>query len=138
MLGLGLLNFPSAAAEGTTTLDQVNCTGKNMTSTLINGSTTAFSTQLSVLGLGLLKLSVNGVPNTTITYSGSNVPPSSSTTGSNPYHIGTTTPSLTVSGLTISGLGAALGPLLQALGVSVAEADVADLGTNCNSVQLTP
>jgi uncharacterized membrane protein len=143
VLTLSLLTFQFGAAQGTATLDAVNCSGNAMTSTLINASTNALSASANLLGLlgGVATLSVDGVPETTppLSYTGSVVPPSSSTTGSNPLHIGSTSPTLTVAGLSLTpGLGAALAPVLQALGVSVAEADVADLGTDCNSVQLTP
>ncbi|HEY1651413.1 MAG TPA: hypothetical protein VGG09_05975 [Acidimicrobiales bacterium] len=129
VVGLSALTFTFLAAQGTATLDAVNCSGNAMTSTVINASTTTLSASANLLGLlgGLATVSVTGVPNTPLSYT---VAPST-------QHVGSTTPSLTVSGITVPGLGALLGPLFQALGVSVGEADVVDLGTNCNSVTLS-
>jgi uncharacterized membrane protein len=131
VLGVSALTFQFLGAEGTATLDAVNCSGNAMTSTLINASTTSLSASANLLGIlgGIATLSVTGVPETT--------PPLSYTVAPSTQHIGTTTPSLTVAGITVPGLGAALGLAFQALGVSVGEADVADLGTDCNSVTLS-
>jgi uncharacterized membrane protein len=151
VLGVGLLDLKFSAADGNATLAGVTCTNGVMTSTAINAATTVAQAQIPGL-LGILPnttVTVGGASSASETYAGSVVPPSSSTTtaGTNPILLGTTTPTVTyspaigllspVNALLNTTLAAVLGPTLQALGVSTGGAAVTDLGTDCNSVQLT-
>jgi uncharacterized membrane protein len=151
VLGVGLLDLTFSAADGNATLANVTCTNGQMTSTSINAATTVAQAQIQGL-LGILPnttVTVGGASQTTETYLGSAVPPPNA---NNPLLLGTTTPTVSYSpalGLlsilnptlflvlntTLAGV---LGPTLQALGVSTGGATVTDLGTDCDSVQLTP
>ena len=149
--GLGLVSIPITGADGTATLAAISCTNNTMSSTTIDASTTAVSANVTLLGISGVTLSVNAVPSTPLTYTV--VPPTtaSATAATNPQTVGSTTPTFTVGGL--AGLGGltglllspvlnslagsgGLGQVLQALGVNVGGAQVADLSTNCSASSL--
>jgi uncharacterized membrane protein len=93
---------------------------------------------------------LNGVsPSRLLQYGAPVVPPSPTTAGVNlnPINVATSTPTVSfgsqsgglpvlVSTLLNTTLPPILGPVLQALGVEVAGAQVADLSTNCDAVSL--
>jgi uncharacterized membrane protein len=150
VLGVGLLDLKFSAADGNATLAGVTCTNGQMTSTSINAATTVAQAQIASIAniLPATTLTVGGAQQATETYSGSAVPPPNA---NNPLLLGTTTPTVSYSPalgllsilnptlflLLNTTLATVLGPTLQALGVSVGQATVTDLGTDCNSVQLT-
>ncbi len=142
----GIIDIPLSAAQGTATLSTLTCAFNSMTATTIQPTTTAVTGNISLAGVVLASISVSGVNsgNTSpLPFGPSVVPPTATTAanGTNPYPASTTTPNLTSSSLvvgTLSGsvLNGAVAPILQAVGVSVGNADVADLSTNCGSVSL--
>lgn len=154
--GIGLINIPLTAAEGTATLKTVNCSELNNTfgSAVVNASTQASSASVTVAGSSLATLTVNGVSTTALTFPAAYVPPTATTAfppsgttpanPTNPYQLGTTSPTLTFSGGALSGavqtffntLQPIFGPVLQAAGVSVGGATVADLAYNCGAVSI--
>ena len=117
-----------------------------MTATDIQPTTTAVTGSINVAGVGVGSISVSGLNSTTTSplgYGPSVVPPTATTAANdtNPQEVGTTTPTLAAGSLvvgTLSGsvLNGVVGPILQAAGVSVGGAEVADLSTNCGSVSL--
>jgi uncharacterized membrane protein len=129
---LGLINVTITGATGTATLTSVTCSNNSMTQTKITANTTTAQTSVNILGLlgGLTSATVTGQPNTVLTF----VPPLPATTT-----VGTTAPTIAglASVLNLSGLTSAiLNPVLQSLGVSVANADVTDLSASCSPVEL--
>ncbi|HEY3842749.1 MAG TPA: pilus assembly protein TadG-related protein [Acidimicrobiales bacterium] len=145
---LEALDIQITAADGTATLSGITCSSNTMTSTQITASTTAVTLPVTLLGLPIAT-AVTGVNNASLNYAGSVVPPTTATVAArtNPQTVGTDSPSLSFTGLNLvnsllvgpllnSVLAPILGPTLQALGVSLAGADVADLSTNCGSVSL--
>jgi uncharacterized membrane protein len=150
-LGVGVINIPLSAAQGTGTLQTLSCAYNSMSATTIQPTTTTVSAAVtSPVGSGTLTLSGYNSGNTSpFSYGPSVVPPTATTAanGSNPQSVGTTTPNPTWSGLTVpiaspvyslltSTLSGVLGPILQVVGASVGGIQVADLGTNCGSVSL--
>ncbi len=157
VLGVGVIDIPLSAAEGVSTLNQISCVNNAMTNTKIQSFTqTATATvTLQLLGVGqtaqtVASLSVSGAPVTAESYGASVVPPSASTSSAtpptNPIQLGTTNPQLTfssqtgswslVSGLLTGAVDNVLGSVLQAAGVNVGGADVADLGTDCDAIAI--
>jgi uncharacterized membrane protein len=151
--GLGVLNIPVSAADGTATLNTVTCVNNAMTSTKINASTTAASGAVTVLGQNLATLAISGVSTAGLGYSASVVPPTAATASAdtNPITIGTTSPVVTFGSQNLGILNAlqlalvtpllstladSLGPVLQSIGVSAAGAEVADLNAFCDPVTL--
>jgi uncharacterized membrane protein len=157
VLGVGIIDIPLSAAEGISTLNLITCVNNAMTNTKITSVTqTATATVTLQPGLGLptqtiASLSVSGAPITAESYSASVVPPTASTAfptpptlPTNPLQLGTSSPQLTftgqtgswslVSGLLTGAIDNVLGSVLQAAGVSVGGADVADLGTDCDAI----
>jgi uncharacterized membrane protein len=142
----GLINIPLSAAQGTATLTLLTCAYNSMTETEIQPTTTTVTGNISVAGIVVGAISVSGLNSTTtnaLGYGPSVVPPTATTAAndSNPQMVGATTPTLTSGSLvvgTLSGsvLNGVVGPILQAAGVSVGGAEVADLSTNCGSVAL--
>ena len=150
-LGVGLITIPLSAAQGTATLASVTCSDNSLKSTNIAPTTTTAS--------GTISLTVAGVPSNIATvtvagytgtptqfgYAPPNVPPTATSVanGSNPQTAGGT-PVPSVSGLSpsspavpvLSAAGAILVPILQAAGVTLGAASVADLSTNCGAVAL--
>jgi uncharacterized membrane protein len=149
--GVGLINIPLSAAQGTGTLQALRCAYNSMSATTIQPTTTTVSgTVTSPVGGGTLTLSgYNSGTTSAFSYAPSVVPPTATTAanGSNPKSVGSTTPNPTWTGLTVptsspaytlltSTLSGVLGPILQAAGAAVGGIQVADLGTNCGSVSL--
>ena len=142
----GWINIPLSAAQGTATLTTLTCAFNSMTATDIQPTTTAVTGSINVAGVGVGSISVSGLNSTTTSplgYGPSVVPPTATTAANdtNPQEVGTTTPTLAAGSLvvgTLSGsvLNGAVGPVLQAAGVSVGGAEVADLSTDCGSVSL--
>jgi hypothetical protein len=142
----GWINIPLSAAQGTATLTTLTCAYNSMTETEIQPTTTAVTGTISVAGIVVGSISVAGLNSTTASelgYGPTVVPPTATTAAndSNPQAVGTTTPTLTTASLvvgTLSGsvLNGVVGPILQAAGVSVGGAEVADLSTDCGSVAL--
>jgi len=142
----GWINIPLSAAQGTATLATLTCAYNSMTETYIQPTTTAVTGTISVAGIVVGSISVAGLNSTTASelgYGPTVVPPTATTAAndSNPQAVGTTTPTLTTASLvvgTLSGsvLNGVVGPILQAAGVSVGGAEVADLSTDCGSVAL--
>jgi uncharacterized membrane protein len=145
-LGVGIIDIPLSAAQGTATLTTLTCAFNSMTATDIQPTTTAVTGNISVAGVVVGSISVSGLNSTTTSplgYGPSVVPPTATTAANdtNPQLVGTTTPNLTSGSLvvgTLSGsmLNGVVGPILQAAGVSVGGAEVADLSTDCGSVSL--
>jgi uncharacterized membrane protein len=149
----GIIDIPLSAAQGTATLTTLTCAFNSMTATSIQPTTTPVTGNISLAGVVLASISVSGVNsgNTSpLGYGPSVVPPTATTAAgpptnpvgpTNPLPVGTTTPTLATGTLvvgTLSGsiLNGVVGPILQAVGVSVGNAEVADLSTNCGSVSL--
>jgi uncharacterized membrane protein len=160
-INLGTLTIPLSAASGTATLTGVTCINNAMSSTSINTVTTTLATGTGDNGITLTLLGLVSDEGTlTITggsgsqtFTGSEVPPTTATATAtpkptNPQNVYTTAPTLTftqnnginslVAGLltSTSVLAEAYGPVLQALGIEVAGAQVTDMATNCGSVSL--
>ncbi len=157
---VGTIDVPLSAADGTSTLNTITCSADSMTSTKINSTTTAATASVTLTPTGqpvgggtttnIASMSVGGVSGVSgaTSYSGSVVPPTATTESgnTNPKAIGTTSPSFTVTMLGVqnplvstllgSVLPGALGPVLQAAGVTLAGADVADLSTNCDAISI--
>ena len=146
-LGLSLLGITLDGATGTATLSNINCSGNVMQQTSINASTTAASGSVTLAGVNIASIGVTGASLSTLTFAGSNVPPTPNTLTNdyNPVQIGTTSPSLTYSGLSPLSLAApllngtldtVLPSVLSTLGVTLAGADVADLSADCDAVSI--
>jgi hypothetical protein len=149
-LGISLLSIALNGATGTATLSNINCSGNAMQQTTITGSTNVASGTVSLAGIGLGTVSVVGVSSVNKTFAGTNVPPNSSTlaNGLNPVLIGSQSPSLAYSGISILNAGVvalgilngalqtALPQVLSTLGVTVAGAAISDLSTNCAAVSI--
>ncbi len=152
MLGVGLIDIPLSAAQGTGTLQGLICAFNSMSSTTIQPASTAVQGTVNVAGLNVGTLTVSGINSlntSAFSYGPSVVPPSASTAqaGTNPQAAGATNPALSYSGLTVtnpsplytlltSTLPGVLGPILQVSGASVGGVQVADLGTDCGAVSL--
>ena len=142
----GLINIPLSAAQGKATLTTLTCAYNSMTATDIQPTTTTVTGNISVAGVVVGTISVSGLTSTTTSplgYGPTVVPPTATTVANdtNPQVVGTSTPtlatgSLAVGTLTGSVLNGVVGPILQAAGVAVGGAEVADLSTNCGSVAL--
>ncbi|HWE67012.1 MAG TPA: IPT/TIG domain-containing protein [Acidimicrobiales bacterium] len=143
ILGLATIDIPISAASGWAALSSVTCTNNVMTTTQIEAATTAASADITAGLLGgttvLAGLTINGASPSVLTYT---VPtPSTQTISASAL----TVAAKGILGLLNPVLGTVLGavtplltPLLQALGVSVAGADVTDLSTNCAAVKVIP
>jgi uncharacterized membrane protein len=144
---LSLLDIPITGAEGTAILGSIACSNNTLSSTTINTSTQALSNSVTLLGLPIATITANGVTSTPLSFSTAPPTNATATAGTNPKTVGTSAPTLSLGGLNlvnqlllgttlINGITNALGPVLQALGVSVAGAQVADLSTDCAAVSL--
>jgi uncharacterized membrane protein len=145
----GLLDIPLSATDGVATFSTVTCINNAMTNTKINASSTTASGSVTLAGSGIATLTINGASSASESYGSGVVPPIATTIsgGTNPRQLGTSSPLLSYSGLSVaspvyslltSTLPGVLGPVLQAAGMNVGGANVADLGTDCDSIQLTP
>jgi uncharacterized membrane protein len=148
---LGVLSIPLSAASGTATLKTLKCQNNAMSTTTITGATNTTSGAITLAGTNIATMSISGYSGSSTTFAGGSsgvVPPTASTAaaGTNPYQVSSTTPTPTVTGLSGStnpiistALTTVIGfldPVLQATGVSVAGASLADLGTSCDAVSL--
>jgi hypothetical protein len=147
VLGVGLVDIPLSAADGVATLSSLTCANDAMTNTMINASTTTATAAITLAGAAAATLTINGAPSTPESYDSSVVPPTASTAsaGTNPISLGA--PVLSVSGLSVlspvytlltSTLPGFYAPVMLAAGVSVGNADVADLGTDCGAIVVGP
>jgi len=147
VFGVGLLDIPLSAAQGTATLSGIKCADNSLSSATIQPTTTTASGAVTLLGSNIATLSISGYSGSAFGYPAVDVPPTATTVGNgtNPELAGTTTPTLSYSGLSIlspvytlltSTLSTVLGPILQAAGVTVGGAEVAYLSTNCGAVSL--
>ena len=146
------IDIPLSAAEGTASLKTVNCSGLNNTfkSAVVNASTQTATGSVTVNNTlpALGTLSVAGVSTTALQFNASSVPPTAATAfpssgnPTNPVQLGST---ISWNGIAGSGivptflngtLFLVLGPVLQAAGVSVGGASVADLDYNCGAVSI--
>jgi uncharacterized membrane protein len=148
---LGLLDIPLSAASGTATLKTLKCQNNSMSSTTIAGATTTASGNVTLAGTNIATVSITGYSGPSSTFAAGVVPPTASTASAtpaptNPVQVAPPSPAPTVTGLsgstnpivstalsTVTGL---LDPVLQAAGVSVGGASIADLGTSCDAVSL--
>jgi len=144
---LGVLDIPLTAASGTATVKTINCAYNTMSSTKFAVTTTTATAAVTLAGVGIANLSISGYSGPQIGFAAANVPPTASTVsaGTNPITVGTNNPTLSYSGLSplspvftllTSTLAGVLGPVLQAAGVTVGGAEVADLSTTCDAVSL--
>jgi uncharacterized membrane protein len=151
LVGNQVLNIPIAAATGTATLKTVTCQSNALYKAIISAGTTASGPNSVTLNNSpIATLTLNGVsPPNLLSYGAPYVPPSptTATAGFNPINVATSTPTVSfgllpgslpvlVSTLLNTTVPPILGPVLQALGVEVAGAQVADLSTNCAAVSL--
>jgi uncharacterized membrane protein len=153
---LGTVNIPLSAADGIATLTTITCINDAMTSTKITSETTTATAAVTLAGNAVATLTLAGASSSAQSYSAGTVPPTASTVSAatNPRQVGTDAPTPTISAqtgldsgllsvilgtsLTSGTLTDVLGPLLQAAGVSVGGADVADLGTDCDAIGIGP
>jgi uncharacterized membrane protein len=147
-VSLGVLDVPLSAASGTATLNTLSCQSPTLGPSVarINVTTTASSAAVTLAGLSLGSMAINGVTGGSATFTTSVVPPTATTAqgNSNPVKVGTTSPTFTAGGtinplvstLLSSVLPSALAPVLQAAGVSIGNAEVADLNINCGAVSI--
>jgi uncharacterized membrane protein len=145
---LGLLDIPLSAASGTATLKTLKCQNNSMSSTTIAAATTTASGNVTLAGTNIATVSITGYSGPSSTFAGGVVPPTASTAaaGTNPYQVAPASPAPTVTGLSgstnpivstaLSTVTGFLDPVLQAAGVSVGGASIADLSTNCGAVSL--
>ena len=148
---LGLLDIPLSAASGTATLKTLKCQNNNMSSTTIAGATTTASGAVTLAGTNIATMSITGYSGPSTTFAGGVVPPTASTASAtpaptNPVQVAPNSPAPTVTGLSgstnpivstaLSTVTGFLDPVLQAAGVSVGGASIADLGTSCDAVSL--
>jgi tight adherence protein G len=144
---IGTLSIPLSAANGTVSLQALACANNAMTSAILSATTSALSSAVTVDGSQVAAMSITGVSAQTNTFTPSQVPPP---TSNNPATVGSTSVSfsgVTGLGLTNTFVGSILSstsvlieaylPVLQALGVQVAGAQVAYYATNCDAVTLT-
>ena len=143
----GLIDIPLSAASGKATLSTLSCSNNTMFTTKFNVTTTAASAAMTLAGVGIGTLSLQGFSGTASFNPGA-VPPSGTTVsaGTNPKSVATSTPTVSYApGIsTLSPAYAVLnnilppvyGPILQAAGVSVGGAQVTDMSTNCGAVSL--
>jgi uncharacterized membrane protein len=147
LLGVaGIVDIPLTAAQGTATLNAVTClqTNNSLGQALVRASTTTATAAITLGGVSAGTLTITGVGTTTKGFISTVIPPTASTqsANTNPVQIGTTSPVLSWSGLSapLSGLPGlmtgVLGPVLQATGVTVGGATIADLNYNCGAVSI--
>jgi len=145
----GTLNIPVTGASGTATLNAVTCSESNNSfgQAGVTASSTTATAALTLGGSSIGTMTISGAASTSLPFGASAVPPTASTfaANTNPTSIGSTAPTLSYSGLTATGfantlltstLQPVLGPILQAAGVSVGGAVVADLNYNCGAVSI--
>ena len=147
--GYNGIAIPFTAATGTATFNFSACASNHVTTTL-DAITTTVVSSVTLGGASLVTLSFAGDSTAGFTYLDGGVtgvvPPTLSTmsAGSNPKQMtGTADPIPTVSGASgqwttvgplLAPLDAILGQVLQAAGVTVGGASVADLGLDCDAI----
>ena len=130
-------------------LQTVNCTNDAMTSTDIAASTTSATASLTLWGTNIASGVISHDTAPVLGFPSTVVPPTDATiaAGTNPVSIGAQNPPASpdytgpgplrpVFTLLSFALRPILDPMLQAAGVTVAGADVADLGANCSVTSL--
>jgi uncharacterized membrane protein len=149
-LGTAVLTIPVTAASGTATLTTVTCSASSLYNAKLTASTTTSGpNSVTLSGTQVATLTVTGTPATNLGFFAGVVPPTPSTVSakSNPQWLSTTNPTLVfgsqaggltplVGALLNTTLPLVLTPALQSLGVTLAGAAVADLGTTCAAVSL--
>ena len=151
LVGNQVLNIPIAAATGTATLSTVTCQSNALYKASISAGTTASGPNSVTLNNSpIATLTLNGVspPNLlSVRRAGCSTVADDCWVQPNPINVATSTPTVSfgsqagglpvlVSTLLTTTVPPILGPVLQALGVEVAGAQVADLSTNCDAVSL--
>jgi uncharacterized membrane protein len=152
--GAGTLDIPVTAATGTGTLTTMTCSVQNnaFSRAIVTAATTTATAALSLNNSSIGSLSLGGAANTPLQFNSTTpIPPTAASAQSvpptNPLQLGTQAPTPTYSGLpgllnplvatvlntTLPGV---LAPILQAAGISVGGANVADLGYNCGAVSI--
>jgi uncharacterized membrane protein len=145
----GLLDVPLSAVQGTASLSTLKCGSNNsFSSDAIQPTTTTATGNVTLAGTGIGTLTVPGYSGSSLGFGPSVVPPTATTaTGdTNPQTVDSITPP-SYSGLTAtnpsplytlatSTLFGVLEPILQAAGIALGGAEVADLSTNCGAVSL--
>lgn len=110
----------------------------------MSASTTTATANLTLNGASAGTLTITGASSTPAQFNSTVVPPTASTqsAATNPMQVGNTSPTLSYSGLgsSLTTLPALLtgvfAPVLQAAGVAVGGATVADLNYNCGAVSI--
>lgn len=148
---LGLLDIPLTAASGTATLMTLKCQNNSMSSTTLAAATNTASGTVTLAGTNIATVSITGYSGPSSSFAGGTsgvVPPSASTAaaGTNPIQVAPASPTPTFAGLSgstnpvvstaLSSVAGFLDPVLQAAGVSVGGASIADLSTNCDAVSI--
>ncbi len=142
----GVVDIPLTAALGTSTLAAVNCSQVNNSfgSAVVTASTTAATAGITLNGVSAGTVTISAVGLTAKQFNSTIVPPTATTQAAitNPVQIGSSSPLVSWVGLSapISGLPAlmtgVLAPVLQAAGVTVGGATIADLNYNCGAVSI--
>jgi uncharacterized membrane protein len=149
LLGVGLVDIPLTAAQGTATLSAVTCSqvDNSFGRAVVTASTTTATAAITLGGASAGTLTISGVTSTAKSFPSTVVPPTAATQQAtpptNPVQIGSTSPTLSYSGLPLSlstvlptMLTGVLAPVLQATGVTVGGATIADLNYNCGAVSI--
>jgi uncharacterized membrane protein len=145
--GQSAISIPFNAAMGTATLNNIACAW-TPPFTSLEAMTQTATAAVTVGSAPLVTLSISGAGPKAFSYStGASgvVPPTAATAsaGSNPKQLVTTNPSVTASNPqalwsvlspVLAPLEDVLVPVLQAAGITVGNADVADLGLDCDAI----
>jgi hypothetical protein len=113
-------------------------------SAVVTGSTNSATAAITLNGVSAGTLSIGAVGLAAKQFNSTVVPPTASTqaANTNPVQIGSTSPTVSYSGLNaaLSGLPSlltgVLAPVLQAAGATVGGATIADLNYNCGAVSI--
>ncbi len=143
----GVLDIPLSAASGTATLETVQCNNNSLSAADIQPATTTATGTVTLAGVTLTTATVSGYSGSEFGYGPSVVPPTATTAADdqNPITAAPTNPNPTFSPTigssspvyaVMNAVQSALGPILQAAGVAIGGAEVADLSTNCGAVSL--
>ena len=142
----GVVDIPLSAALGSSTLAAVNCSQVNNSfgSAVVTASTTAATAAITLNGVSAGTVTISAVGLTAKQFNSTIVPPTATTQTAitNPVQIGSSSPLVSWVGLSapISGLPGlmtgVLAPVLQAAGVTVGGATIADLNYNCGAVSI--
>ena len=145
--GYNGIAIPFTAATGTATFNAAVCAWTGHQSTTLDAMTNTAALSLTLGGSSLVTLNFAGASTTGFSYPAVFVPPTSSTDSgaspSNPRQLGTSDPTPTISGASgqwtlvgplLAPLDAILGQVLQAAGVTIGGANVADLGLDCDAI----